>query len=436
MSISYFNSPVITLLKDRISLLDEKLTEKFFFLELSDYVKFIQQLDFFSNVEKGLKKDKKDDEKEVNKLGKMLLIDSENVRSKLVKELNDKKIPLNHLNNEFFEKIYVSQKPGYDANEHYQRYKDNKWWMSGDRVENLYSMVGHMLNGLHFHGHRDIVKPFVEFTKGNDGNEYINKWKISEKIDYYRREVDILKTKAITAPWSVYEHLILVPFTLYEWPKYRDQLVKKFEKGKVSFMEVSSLDSLVSEMKEVMEERKGLKIEFKRDVYLFYVKSFNLFLSEYIYKLGLRRDVVVTPKTLNIKLSEPKNILSKQFSWPSEFKWNNDKTRFILGNEEKYLSFDPKESARKKVFEALLDKQGDWAEVRWISNKTDIEDEDLVRKIINQLIKEKIERNKLSMYIYIEPRWDEIGAYRLVPNPTKKILQQIIYKRTGKDITL
>jgi len=428
----------IDALRDKQRFLKQKeLSSRNFFSFLSEYVTFLQKLPLFPQIQKQLTVEKESDEKEVKRLGNLVLNDIKSVRVKLLKELKKNKIPLDHLNDFHFSRIH----PNYNnQNEHFEDYASGKSSISGDRIDNLHSLIGQMINGLLLHGHKDIILPYVDLQKyktepeKSKGEEYVSRWKISESYEYYDRAKEILKVKSQGRAWSCYERLILVPFTIYDYVSYRDKLVKQFEQGAPVFMEIANLDGIVNEMKNIMEGREKDIYEFKKDDYLFCCELLTVFIIDFLIKSS--SDTKDLQKISGVNISKNKEdirtFLTEKIIWPSGYEWDDDKTNFLLGSKEHFLPFDPGESKRKSVFDELQKKRGDWANIWEISEQLNIVEENEVRKIANQLM-DKIEEKKLLRYISIEPRNDpsQRGAYRLIATPSNAYISSKLKGSTG-----
>lgn len=428
----------IDVLRDKRLLLKQKeLSSRNFFLLLSEYILFLQKLPLFPLIQKQLTADKESDEGEVKRLSKLVLSDIKTVRVKLLSELKKKKIPLDHLNDFHFNRVH----PNYNnQNEHFENYESGKSAISGDRIDNLHSIVGQMINGLLLHGHKDIISPYAEFEKyktepeKSKGEVYVSKWRISKHYEYYDRAKEILKVKSQVKAWSSYERLILVPFALYDYIPYRDKLVKKFDQGEPVFMEIANLDGIVNEMKNIMEGQDKDVYEFKKDSYLYCCELLTFYIIDFLVKSNFDSKDLQKISGVGISKTQEniRTYLTEKIIWPSGFEWDKEKTNFLLGSKEHSLPFDPGESKRKSVFDELQKKRGDWAIVWEIAEYLNIDEENEVRKIINQLM-DKIEEKKLLKHISIEARNDpgQRGAYRLIATPSKKYIQTKLKSSTG-----
>jgi len=307
------------------------LSDRNFFLYLSEYITFLQKHPLFTYIQHQLTKDKEEDEKETKNLGHLLFLDIEKVRKDILSELHKKKVPLSHLNDIHFSQVHSN----YDnANQHYVDFLEGRSSMSGDKIDNLYSIVGLMINGLDFHGHKDIIKQYAHFDTYKSGpelgKEYVSRWKISDHYDYYMRATGILKTKSLTKPWSCFEKLTLIPFALYEYPSYRDKLLEQFYKeNKPVFMDIANVDGLVSEMKNIIEGRKDFIYEFKRVNYLYYAEVLSQYIIDFIsLKLKVIEGIEIIKDPLvqsDSKTNQTPNIGVKRYDLPKKNEYQTKK---------------------------------------------------------------------------------------------------------------
>ncbi len=109
-------------------------------------------------------------------------------------------------------------------------------------------------------------------------------------------------------------------------------------------------------------------------------------------------------------------LMNKDIEWPDEFQWSTEHNAYLLG-DGKQFTFGAKNSFRKNIFTALVDKKGEWATVNTIASDIS-KSEGYVRTVINQLIKRAREAS-LQKYLLIESRdmANKPGAYRIIPFP-------------------
>lgn len=103
--------------------------------------------------------------------------------------------------------------------------------------------------------------------------------------------------------------------------------------------------------------------------------------------------------------------------WPDYYRWDESGRNYLVGDGKKVF-FQNVEDERRKIFDCLVKRKGDWVRVSTISKELNIEDKKKIRVVINQL-RDKLRNNSLTSYLQIESlakgRPGVQGAYRIVP---------------------
>ncbi|MEI7653520.1 MAG: hypothetical protein WCJ70_04600 [bacterium] len=315
------------------------LTDSQFFIYLSEFVSFVQSLPIFRMIESEMESQKRNDIKESVRLEKLVLRDIERVRETLLGKLKKEKIPLIHLNDPSFKQYYS---PGTNENQRYEDLKSGKHGISGDKTIRLYNSVRSMLWGLYETGHREIIAPYVTFSKYGPGytsdypedKEYISSYRISTNFDEYSDSLELLKIRDGIVSWSVYEQLLLVPFALYGYRQELNRRLKLYKAHKLSMLSLMDIQSWVSEMKGIVNGTEKSPYLFKRDKYLSLIEMFIFFIIDQLRSSAQQTDKVrIMPPLANPSTLQSMNRLSL----PSGVKWCQVKLSFINKERAKII---------------------------------------------------------------------------------------------------
>lgn len=112
-----------------------------------------------------------------------------------------------------------------------------------------------------------------------------------------------------------------------------------------------------------------------------------------------------------------KNLGNQLIQWPEYYGWDESGRNYLLGDGKKVF-FQKVGDERRKIFDCLVKRKGDWVRVSTISEELKIKDKRKISVVINQL-RHKLINNSLTSYLQIESfgknRPGMQGAYRIVP---------------------
>lgn len=326
---------LIDSLRDKRKYLTQKdLTDSQFFIYLSEFVSFVQSLPLFSMIESEMERQKRNDLKESERLEKRVLRDIERVRQTLLDKLRKDKIPLMHLNDPGFKQYYS---PGTNENQRYEDLKNGKLGISGDKTTRLHDIVRSMLWGLHETGHREIITPYVAFERYGPGytsdypenKEYIASYHISSSFDGYSFSLEQIKLRDDVAPWSVYEQLLLIPFSLYKYQQELNRRRNLLFAQKISLLDLLDLRSRVSEMKSIVNGTEKNPLFFKREKYSNLLEQFTFFVIDQLCSLK-QGDKADNSANISTKSTLQPTI---RLDTPSGTKWHQIK--FVFFDKER-----------------------------------------------------------------------------------------------------
>jgi len=253
-----------------------KKNEKGFFIGIANYIKFVSEHKALDDIAKTIKQAQTDDEKKLLILEKKLrqqVHQTEGELRELVEstELSNNKDVKESLNS--LDKI-----------------RDGRIQSSATLEEALYGAVAGVIMTIFNIGKKELIKGYIIPYTDTDN---IAGYKFAPIYTEYKEELKNFRDKRKTSVWGAWDKLVLVYLVIHKKKEQLDRLNPVEEAWKrLNFV------GLVGEMDEIIDEKRGHRIEFIKKDYEIYFDKVHNYINEKTEGADLERIAEQTIKVI------------------------------------------------------------------------------------------------------------------------------------------